>query len=610
MGENIGLLLRKELENMGRDAESCKAAMKSLKSYIEDLDSNTLPLFLNFLFGTKESSSTLEECTISLLEVLARVHGRNIVPHIDSMMSEITATMYSSEVSPSLNQSCCKVVAAIARYGINPLALDSEKKRIIRSLSRPLADCLMVMQENTASGAAFCLKALVESENWQYASDELVNEVCVKVAGALEEKHTQTNSHLGLVSALTRKNPMLVEPYARSLVRSGLQILISGINESNSQRQLSAIQMIKILMECIDSRSISSEIVNIVDVLENCQNNQMPFVTAAVLETLETAQVIAEGKRYQLEISSPFTGSNFDDRCHRRTSWSAIDSASFSATRSSEFPSRELHTSDSFVNHGSLADSPSSMQLSPCSNRFSRQGNLRQLNKDIDALVSNNGFLLTASSGCHDSVVPLELIKPHNEHPGKDAHESITYMTNRVTSPKPQRSRSQITVGDVKMCSTPRKCLCYHQNSAENPVCWNHERMCGRMSLSPALSQVRRGSAMALSGDHLSQDHSHDFRGGTSANLKQLNEHQHVQEAHLNTEDMASSAGNLLADGACKGSCRFSYKDSNIQIMNTEGVGCRIAAPSFIFCLCALLIAIILSSLWIGEDRTLHVVPT
>lgn len=52
------------------------------------------------------------------------------------------------------------------------------------------------------------------------------------VAGALHDKSTQSNAHMGLVMALVKHNGLIAEAYARSLVRSGLRILEDGSDRS------------------------------------------------------------------------------------------------------------------------------------------------------------------------------------------------------------------------------------------------------------------------------------------------------------------------------------------------------------------------------------------
>nr|GEU90708.1 thioredoxin domain-containing protein 9 homolog [Tanacetum cinerariifolium] len=115
-----------------QDSDSEKSAMKALKSYVKDFDIKVTPIFLE-------------------------------------QVSEIKETRLTS--------ACSKVVHAIARYGMDPTTPENKKRRIIRSLCKPLSDSLLSSQENLSFGAAHCLKALVDSDNWCFASSVSVNEV-------------------------------------------------------------------------------------------------------------------------------------------------------------------------------------------------------------------------------------------------------------------------------------------------------------------------------------------------------------------------------------------------------------------------------------------------
>lgn len=46
MGRSLSPLLRQELDNLDKDADSRRAAMKALKSYARHLDSKSIPHFL------------------------------------------------------------------------------------------------------------------------------------------------------------------------------------------------------------------------------------------------------------------------------------------------------------------------------------------------------------------------------------------------------------------------------------------------------------------------------------------------------------------------------------------------------------------------------------
>ncbi|KAJ0913048.1 hypothetical protein HanRHA438_Chr06g0281121 [Helianthus annuus] len=133
MRRNLSLLLRREMVNLDKDADSRKAALTALKSYVKDLDSNAIPVFLAQVSETKETGLTSGEYTISLYEVLARVHGTKIVPQIDNIMSTIIKTLTSGAASFSLQQACSKVVPAISTYAMDPTTPDSD-----RSVNRKL----------------------------------------------------------------------------------------------------------------------------------------------------------------------------------------------------------------------------------------------------------------------------------------------------------------------------------------------------------------------------------------------------------------------------------------------------------------------------------------
>ena len=77
MGRNSSPLMRQELANLDKDADSRKSAMKALKSYVKGLDSKAISQFLAQVSETRETGSLSGEYTISLYEVLARVHGGN-----------------------------------------------------------------------------------------------------------------------------------------------------------------------------------------------------------------------------------------------------------------------------------------------------------------------------------------------------------------------------------------------------------------------------------------------------------------------------------------------------------------------------------------------------
>lgn len=411
MGRSLSPIVQRELENLDKDADSRRSAMKALKSYVKDLDSKAIPLFLAQVSRTKETSTVSGECTISLYEVLARVHGVKIVPLIDNIMTTIIKTLASSAGSFPLQQACSKVVPAIARYGIDPTTPEDKRRRVIHSLCNPLSDALLGSQESLTSGAALCLKALVDSDNWRFTSDEMVNKVCQNVAGALEEKSTQTNAHMGLVMALAKRNAIVVEPYARLLMQAGLSILNAGVVEGNSQKRFSAIQMISFLMKSLDPWSICSELQLIIEEMEKCQSDQMAYVSGAAFEALQTAKRIAadKGSRFEKNHGS-VTGSNFSRRDQSRRRY-----ASNAGDQSPSSMSPESQTLDSFVEYDTILDSSNSSSL------ISR-------NLDINHRIANRklwshengGVDVSLKDGLFSEVQASDISNAFSEHSAKN----------------------------------------------------------------------------------------------------------------------------------------------------------------------------------------------
>ncbi|XP_038985473.1 LOW QUALITY PROTEIN: protein SINE1 [Phoenix dactylifera] len=619
MGRSLSPLLRQELANLDKDADSRRSAMKALKSYAKDLDSKAIPHFLAEVSDTKGPGSSSGECTISLYEVLARVHGRNIVPQIGNIMSTIMRTLSSSGGSFPLHQACSKVVPAIARYGIDPSTPNDEKTRIISSLCKPLSDSLMGRQESTASGAALCLKALVESNNWRFALDDMVNDVCLKVAGALEEKVTQTNAHMGLVMALVKHNGLIAEAYARSLVRSGLQILSISAAESNSQKRLSAIQMVNFLMKCVDPRSISSELAKVVDVMEHCQNDRMPFVRGAAFEALQTAKMISgqKGSRHEI-VSSPIPETNFRKR-NDKSPFGTRGSGSHS-----EFASPESQTIDSCIKYEVFTDSPLSVGQSSCNFECGRRTNRRLWNNDgggVDISLKD-GFFIKACSESSDAKAELELSSKGNLGvTNKEQSEafsgfiqgSATSTVTRDTTPSPQRSRPQLTIDDVKIYTTPRKLMRSLQNSA-NVSSGGPDQQHNQILASPCSGKVELNPMVSLNGD----SHTHNLKSEVAE--KRNNEKVMLLGKHtltLNEElvpdgtESVSSTGDVTENSACK-ICREDYEDNfKVSVKTKKSLKYGIAAMGFTWSLFLILVAVILSALRTENDELFFdVVPT
>ncbi|KAF8395974.1 hypothetical protein HHK36_017585 [Tetracentron sinense] len=610
MGRNLSPvpLLQRELANLDKDANSRKSAMKALKTYVKDLDSKAIPHFLAQVSETKDPGSSFGEYTISLYEVLARVHGTNIVPQIDNIMTTIIKTLTSSAGSFPLHQACSKVVPAIARYGIDPSTPDDKKRKVIHSLCKPLSDSLLGFQEGLASGAALCLKALVDCDNWMFASDEIVNEVCLRVSGALEKKPTQTNSHMGLTMALAKHNCLIVESYAISLIRSGLRILNAGVPEGNSQKQLSAIHMVNFLMKCLDPRSIFSELGTVIEELEKCQSNQMAYMSGAAFEALQTARKIAAEEGSRFEDQDSFTGSNFRrtrDYSRRRSLCSARDQSPVPA-------SPESQTLDSFVEYDSLAESPMAMGQVSCNydygGRSMNRNRWRNENGGVDVSLKD-GLFPEVSTGSNisntfsDRYGDDELCDkgdPSEVFSGFSQGSPRNGVTRSIT-PSPQRSLSQLKIDDFKIFTTPRKLI--HSLQDPNDVYSNFsEKQSGRFRI-PASNHLKWSPARKFDGNGLHHDLNNEAEGN-----KTLSE---TGEQMQDGSESVSSTGDVPANADAKPSCEVVPEDkTRIQSLCIKRRNFGKAALNLVCGLFFMLFAVI-SALWIdNKEEVFNLVPT
>lgn len=348
MGKALSPLVKQELANLDKDPGRRRTAMNALKSYVELLDTGTIPLFLDEVSDSKESSKASRQYAISLYEVLAKVHGKNIIPHTSKIMTTVVKTLSSSAGSLPLQQACGRVVAGIARYGIDTFSTGAQQEGVIRDLCTPLLDVLIGKVEPLAAGAALCLQALVETDSWKFASVDIVNEVCLRVTGALEETLTQTVAHMSLVCSLAKLNCQILEAYGRSLIKAGVQILEDGVANGNWRRRVIAVEMINSLLKSVDTQIVSSEIPNLVDSLERCRLDREPSVRDAIAEALRTVEKIASEKRLtnimscKEERSPCMELSPYQKSQRRRSLWGERD-FSCSSSRTPQFGSQESY---------------------------------------------------------------------------------------------------------------------------------------------------------------------------------------------------------------------------------------------------------------------------
>ncbi|GAB2295394.1 hypothetical protein Dimus_029566 [Dionaea muscipula] len=284
----------------------------------------------------------------------------------------------------------------------------------------------------------------------------MVNQVCLRLAGALEDKLIQTNSHMGLVMSLAKRNSIIIEPYARLLIQFALRILDSGAAESNSQKRLTAIHMIDFLMKCLDIRCICSELGSIIDEMDKCLSDPMRYVSGAAYEALQTARRLAEkSPKCDRDVIS-VTGSNFSGRnsCQRRILSNGGDKSPVST-------SPESQILDSFAEYGSLTESPLSESHVSCN--FSETKNV---NRKLWRSHESGGVDISLQDGLFPEIVHGGAIShAFPAHDGdSDTRESrsngFTGFNPGVPLKESLRSRSpspQVNLDSVKIFTTPRK---------------------------------------------------------------------------------------------------------------------------------------------------------
>jgi len=112
--------------------------------------------------------------------------------------------------------------------------------------------------EPVAAGAAACIHALIETENWKYASEETVQAVCQRITVALSEKSTRTVFHLQLASALSSMNPDTLGLYGATLVRTAEEILKTAVD--SWQHRKAAAKLLQGVLIILSREALETEV--------------------------------------------------------------------------------------------------------------------------------------------------------------------------------------------------------------------------------------------------------------------------------------------------------------------------------------------------------------
>ncbi|XP_062201804.1 protein SINE1-like [Phragmites australis] len=601
MATSLGVGEYAELKDFVMDPINNKATFRGLKLYVKDLDSNTLPPFLSRVCAPGKPSSYSVEEILCIFETAAEVHGHNIVPHIGQIVSMVISIMAS--VPRSLHCVCCsKVVCTLSRYAIDPLGREEEKSGIIDSLCRPLSDCLMSTNENISSCSALCITALVQSNNWEFASNELVNDVCLKVSGALEEAHCQTVVHLSLVVALSKHNPLTLEPYGRSLIRSGLHILDDSTKASNSQMIMSSIQMIHSIMKSLNVRSISSEISSIIHALEQCQDDFIPDICTAAFQATETAKLL--GMQEECGNHKKFSPlANSSGRHSRKGSNSPVDDVDFRDSGSSGSPC-DLQYVRSFTGFDSQ---PSVGQCVGILGSARARRRLWSNGSDSSHGMSNDEFSHTAAPDSHDALGfrgqsnSVDLVKSGRRCSGVLTRIGDPCPTCLATNQFSQISRRQSLSGDIRMQSTPRKQL--HSFTS----CRDSERDGRQLPESPAFRQTQ--CCLGHCTNHLLFQKNGEFeeRKGYCNSIQQGNQWL-VQNTDLLTEDLKFPTNSGHSDSARTPCEEHQAEHEKMTGRNKRKANCS-GSPFFAFVCVVVMIAFLLAW-WKQAPNERYIVPT
>ncbi|KAH7426379.1 hypothetical protein KP509_11G099000 [Ceratopteris richardii] len=254
-------------------------------------DLRSVPQFLDQVSDARDNE-TSRQFSISLYGDLARMHKQAVIPFIPRMMASIVRSLPFSSDSQQLHEACAKVVTSVARYTIDPTKSLDSNQQIIFDLCSPLLPLLSSKLNSSATGAAICLQALVESEKWKFAHPDLQELVCSRVTDALEEQGILVVAcFLYLVKSLVRFSLDASKQHLSKWLGVGLQVLQA---ESDSwQTRLAAAQVLVIILKTVDVGKLGINISFVIKTLEALPSDKVSVVQAAIAEAFETAKDLA-----------------------------------------------------------------------------------------------------------------------------------------------------------------------------------------------------------------------------------------------------------------------------------------------------------------------------
>lgn len=267
------------------------AAMDTLKGYVQQLDTKSMPQFLDQVSEARENE-TSRHFAISLYSELAQVHKQAVIPYIPRIMASIVRSLPFSGGSQQLHEACAKVVASLARYTLDPTKPPESNQEILCSLCSPLLPGLAGKQGPAGAGAAICLQALVESEKWKFAHSDLHDLICAKATSALAERGTQTVALLHLMKSLAKFSRNAAQQHAPQWLRVGLELLQRDSGTPGSwQHHIAAAQLIAIVVKIANTEKLDIDLQATTEILKACQLDRGTGVQTAVAEALEAVKI-------------------------------------------------------------------------------------------------------------------------------------------------------------------------------------------------------------------------------------------------------------------------------------------------------------------------------
>ncbi|KAI5072981.1 hypothetical protein GOP47_0013087 [Adiantum capillus-veneris] len=280
-------VVKQDLAKLGKDAESRRAALGSLRAVVEEhLHGPALSRFMHQL----EDSAEGRRHAAAIISDLARAHGDRLSPYIPRLLQILAHTLLASASCPALQSDCAKAVAAIGKHSV--ASSPSSAELVLKRLCLPLIALLPHKVELLSAGSAACLNALVESDTWKFATVSLVSKLSLKSAMALSSKSAQTVPHLNLLRALASVNASALAQFSIPLLRLlNQEILLCS--SASWQLRLAAIQLMESLFKVAEQTTLVSHLGLSLQNLAKCRLDKMPHVRKAAMSALRAADVLA-----------------------------------------------------------------------------------------------------------------------------------------------------------------------------------------------------------------------------------------------------------------------------------------------------------------------------